>query len=300
MLCRNALVKELTIMGCGSDVELYKLICDAVPRNEHLRYFWVEDDDLEPRADTLAGPLGAESRLTNLRVGARWTMQGFAGLVDLLRTNVTLSNLFLSFSPGASEVEAMLQMLEEMLRSGHNRTLQNFKLDADSYAEREPFLPYQERIQLLLRPNRSARAAHELLRARDYRVEPLSVLAVAMERVRFLPGAIYPLIRRGNVGSLVDRLQRAESSGETGEGGPASAAAVLRLLLNTVQDNFSLLESSFPDHRSVFEAIVADVQAIASEAAVAGPAFPGGAVEGAAGGDGEADRGRSAKRARHE
>lgn len=151
------------------------------------------------------------------------------------------------------------------------------------------FLPGAHRLPSSAQPRRQSRPRSPLVPSLLPRRTVVSPPA-AMERVRWLPGALCPLLRRWDVRALADHLEWKVSSDTSPVG-----AVVLRIFMSTVQDNVALLEASFVDHSSLFEECIRDVRAIASETSAAVGACP--ATPSAAGGNVRANGVRDAKRA---
>jgi hypothetical protein len=205
-------VRALSLSDIELDADGWKIVCDAIGVNPHLRVVSIDQRDLVPRPDTFLGLVRRGSPLDRLVINVAWKPEAFDSFVRGLRTNEVLR--FLKFFPLRAQRQdrfkpMLLAPLEDLLWS-HNCALYEVGVEPNY---RRPSCCH--RVLSLLKRNYRVRKAGEKLAKREhpYRIDQ-KLWAHAIGRVSSHPSLVQRILRRGNVGQFAGHMRRLVEDGQ--------------------------------------------------------------------------------------
>jgi hypothetical protein len=205
-------VQALSLSNIGLGADGWKIVCDAIGMNPHLRSVSIDQRDLVPRPDTFAGLTRGGSAVAGLDINVAWKPEAFDSFVRCLRTNEVLR--FLWFFPLRARRQdpfkpMLLAPLEDLLWS-HNCALYQVFVVPNF---RRPSCCH--RVLSLVKRNYRVRKAGEKLAMREhpYRIDQ-KLWAHAIGRVSSHPSLIQRILRRGNVGQFAGHMGRLVQDGQ--------------------------------------------------------------------------------------
>lgn len=208
MLRRNVPLRKLHL-----DVPIIPVECqqvfEIVRGNRHLQSLAVRVHQSEILADTVELPVAPSSALRSLSITGTFAPEGSASLARQLRTNTTLTELFVN--PGRDrrhgDVELLAQ-LEGTLRT-YNFTLRSVRVAPVLFIGTlwEVLTALEDHVRRHLR--RNERINQALQQLAGYNVSPTVRWPLVLEMVSGLPTLLYRFLRHGDSNALCDLLMDA-------------------------------------------------------------------------------------------
>lgn len=198
MLQHNVRLRELSLRRYGLDADGWRLVCEGAAANRHLDLLDLKDN-IELPTGTVLAALGSPSTLSKIHVAPRiWTRRAFGEIVQALRVNAALTEVFLAQRCGFQPAPAVVL---DLLRT-YNFTLRSVRV----VHGKDGTPTHEGPIEDMLRRNDGVRRTVEHLGASNYRVPRLAAWPLALQELVTIPTLLYRFVRRGNVDAFAEQV----------------------------------------------------------------------------------------------
>jgi hypothetical protein len=188
-------------MDAPMDADSCQIICRAASQCKNLGALKIRANEI--RNDMLDNVAASSSSLSEVWVEGAFSEASVANLATQLRTNTTMTRLFLfhtTRAPPSSEEAERFRPIANVLDT-FNFTLKDVVVDLE-----RPGSAVVEKIHELVLRNRRIRTALEHWQTRSYHVAPAGLQPTVLGRVSRFPTLLYRFVRQGDLNELCDRL----------------------------------------------------------------------------------------------